>query len=56
MMTTASTHVAHDHRGWAPASKTAGGFVKYLKMLREAFSEGMQQANDARRKYPFADV
>jgi hypothetical protein len=56
MLTTASAHIADDHRGWTPASQAGGGFVNYLRMLREAFSEGMQQANDARRKYPFADV
>jgi len=55
-MTTIGAHVAQDHRGWTAVSQAFGSFLQYLKMLREAFSEGMQQANEARRKHPFADV
>jgi len=54
-MTTVSAHVAQDHRGWTPASQPIG-FLTYLKLLAEAFVEGMEQASEARRKHPFADV
>ncbi len=53
-MTTANAHVAHDR--WPAAPQTTGGFLNYVKMLAEAFSEGLQQASEARRKHPFADV
>ncbi|WP_168197913.1 hypothetical protein [Pseudolabrys sp. FHR47] len=52
-MTTANAHLAHDR--WSVASQ-ATGLLNYLKMLAEAFSEGLQQAHEARRKHPFADV
>ncbi len=55
-MTTASAHIAHDHHDFTPVPKTGRGFVEYVKMLSEAFSEGLQQAHEARRKHPFADV
>lgn len=55
-MTTVSAHAAPDHRGWTPVSHTGGGFANYLTLLREAFSEALQQTSEARRKYPFADV
>lgn len=54
-MTTANAHVANHGVNWTPSTKT-GGFVNYVRMLCEAFSEGLQQASEARRKYPFADV
>jgi hypothetical protein len=52
-MSTANAHVAHDR--WSAPSQ-ATGLLNYLKMLVEAFSEGLQQAQEARRKHPFADV
>jgi len=55
-MTTIRAHIAQEHRGWTALSQAFFSFLHYLKMLREAFSEGMQQANEARRKHPFADV
>lgn len=55
-MMIASAHAAHHDRGWAPASRTGGGFTNYLMLLREAFSEALDRTSEARRKYPFADV
>ncbi|MFA6264371.1 MAG: hypothetical protein WC670_01470 [Pseudolabrys sp.] len=55
-MTTLSAHPAHDQRQWTSVEQTGGGFANYLTMLREAFTEALQQTQDARRKYPFADV
>lgn len=55
-MTTANAHIAHDDHRETPLSKVILGFVNYVKMLSEAFSEGLQQAHEARRKHPFADV
>ena len=55
-MTIASTKAADNPRDWMPLAQTGGGFTHYLSMLREAFSEALQQTQDARRKYPFADV
>jgi len=52
-MTTANAHLAHDR--W-PAESKSNGFLNYLKMLAEAFSEGLQLAHEAKRKHPFADV
>jgi len=52
-MSTANAHVAPGR--WPAAPQTAG-FLNYLKMLAEAFSEGLEQAREARRKHPFADV
>ena len=55
-MTSVGAQVAQDHCGWTPVSQPVGGFVNYLRMMSEAFSEGMQQASEARRKHLFADV
>lgn len=55
-MATANAHAAHDHNSQTPVSQAFAGFVNYVKMLSEAFSEGLQQAHEARQKHPFADV
>lgn len=55
-MATANAHAAHDHQGGTPVSQAVAGFLNYVKMLSEAFSEGLQQAHEARHKHPFADV
>ena len=52
-MSIANAHVAQDR--WPAAPQTIG-FLDYLKMLVEAFSEGLEHAREARRKHPFADV
>jgi len=52
-MSTANAHVAP---GRWPAVPQTTGFLNYLKMMAEAFSEGLEQAREARRKHPFADV
>lgn len=54
-MTIAKAHIASHGVNWTPVAKT-GGFLNYVRIFCEAFSEGLQQASDARRKYPFADV
>lgn len=55
-MTNVAAHAAQSHRDFSPVEQTGGTFVNYLTLLREAFSEALQQTSDARRKYPFADV
>ena len=55
-MTIASAKTADHSRDWMPAAQTGSGFVHYLSMLREAFTEALEQTQAARRKYPFADV
>ena len=55
-MTVANAKTADHSRDWMPVAQTGGDFSHYLSMLREAFSEALQQTQEARRKYPFADV
>lgn len=55
-MTIISAKAADHPRDWMPVAQTSGGFVHYLSMLREAFTEALEQTQAARRKYPFADV
>ncbi len=55
-MTNMTAQAAHSARDFAPVAQTGGSFANYVSMLREVFSEALQQTSEARRKYPFADV
>ncbi len=52
---TTTNAAARDLRDFSAVS-TGGSFANYVSLLREAFAEALQQTQDARRKYPFADV
>jgi hypothetical protein len=55
-MTVANTKTLDNASDWTPAAHAGGGFVRYLSMFCEVLAEALQQTQDARRKYPFADV
>ena len=55
-MTVANTKALDNASGWMPAAQTGSGLVRYLSMFCEVLAEALQQAQDVRRKYPFADV
>lgn len=55
-MTVANTKTLDNTSGWMPAAQSGGGFVRYFSMFCEVLAEALQQTQDARRKYPFADV
>lgn len=44
------------NQDWTPVTQTGGSLMNYLSILREAFTEALQQTREVRRKFPFADV
>lgn len=55
-MTIASAKTADPSHEWTPGARAGNGFIRYLSMLCEVLGEALQQTQEARRKYPFADV
>jgi hypothetical protein len=55
-MTVANTKTLDTAGDWMPVAQTGGGFARYFSMFCEVLAEALQQTQDARRKYPFADV
>lgn len=45
-----------DLRELLPAAQTGSKLFHYVSMLLEVLDEALQQTQEARRKYPFADV
>jgi len=55
-MTVANVKLAGAPRDWAPIAQSGAKFSHYVSMLCEVLSEALQQTQEVRRKYPFADV
>ncbi|MCW5693825.1 MAG: hypothetical protein KIT48_15810 [Pseudolabrys sp.] len=45
-----------DPRHMLPAANTGKKLSHYVSMVLEVLDEALQQTQEARRKYPFADV
>ncbi len=55
-MTVANVRPVDGSRGLAPLAQAGGKFTHYVSMLCDVLSEALQQTQEVRRKYPFADV
>jgi hypothetical protein len=55
-MTVANLKLADGSPDVAPLAQTGHKFAHYVSMLCEVLSEALQQTQEVRRKYPFADV